>query len=63
MPGQPESDDVAEWVIPVRWIASSLRSAAYRERGLFANQNSACKLRQEFPSSALPSTSTSHDQG
>lgn len=46
--GQPHADDVAEYVIPVRWIASSSKSGAYWEKGMFANQNSACKLRQEF---------------
>lgn len=62
-PGQSESDDVAEWVIPVRWIASSPRSAAYREKGLFANQNSACKLRQEFTLERLAQHFHLDDQG
>lgn len=43
-----EEDDVAEWVIPVRWIDAVPADHAYWEKGMFANQNSACKLRQEF---------------
>ena len=41
-----EDDD--EWVVPVTWIKTVPEQRAYREKGLFANQNSACKLRQEF---------------
>jgi hypothetical protein len=44
----PDSDDEAEWVIPVRWLVAKPASEAYWEKGMFANQNSACKLRQEF---------------
>jgi len=43
-----ETDDNAEWVVPVQWIRTVSETAAYWEKGLFANQNSACKLRQEF---------------
>lgn len=42
------TDDLAEYVVPVDWIESVPLSQAYWERGMFANQNSACKLRQEF---------------
>jgi hypothetical protein len=42
------TDDEAEWVVPVSWTNTFPESAAYWERGFFANQNSACKLRQEF---------------
>lgn len=45
---QPQTDDTAEWVVPVRWIDSSPKSEGFWEKGMFANQNSACKLRQEF---------------
>lgn len=38
----------AEWAVPVRWIAAVPRSEAFWMNGMFANQNSACKLRQEF---------------
>ncbi|WP_423494519.1 DUF91 domain-containing protein [Microbacterium esteraromaticum] len=43
-----EIDDDAEWVVPVDWIRTVPVNDAYWEKGLFANQNSACKLRQEF---------------
>ena len=42
------SDDDAEYVVPVRWLRSSPEHEAFWEKGMFANQNSACKLRQEF---------------
>lgn len=41
-----EDDD--EWVVPVSWTKTVPEKDAYKEKGLFANQNSACKLRQEF---------------
>lgn len=48
MEGQPDTDDMAEWIVPVRWFASVPVEQAHWEKGMFANQNSACKLRQEF---------------
>ncbi|WP_413452961.1 endonuclease NucS domain-containing protein [Georgenia phoenicis] len=45
---EPTTEDNAEYVLPVRWIVAHPRSDAYWEKGMFANQNSACKLRQEF---------------
>ena len=42
------TDDNAEYVVPVRWLAVNPKNQAYWEKGMFANQNSACKLRQEF---------------
>jgi hypothetical protein len=44
----PVDDDDDEWVVPVEWARTVSRGDAYWEKGLFANQNSACKLRQEF---------------
>lgn len=43
-----EGQDVREWVVPVRWLKSTSRDRAFWQQGLFANQNSACKLRNEF---------------
>lgn len=43
-----ETDDDAEWIVPVQWISTVPEVDAYWEKGLFANQNSACRLRQEF---------------
>lgn len=41
-------EDMAEWVVPVEWIDARPEQAAYWEKGMFASQHSACKLRQEF---------------
>lgn len=46
--GDEAGADTAEYVVPVRWIASVPTEHAYWEKGMFANQNSACKLRQQF---------------
>lgn len=42
------ADDDAEWVVPVEWIDARPQSDAYWEKGMFASQHTACKLRQEF---------------
>lgn len=47
-PGVADSDDDAEYAVPVRWWVTVPRSEAFWVKGMFANQNSACKLRQEF---------------
>lgn len=41
-------DDLAEWVVPVVWLDARPETDAYWEKGMFASQHSACKLRQEF---------------
>lgn len=41
-------DDNAEWTVPVDWLDARPASEAYWEKGMFASQHSACKLRQEF---------------
>jgi hypothetical protein len=41
-------EDNAEYFVPVEWISTKDRSDAVWERGFFANQNSACKLRDRF---------------
>lgn len=46
--GEPEDDATAEWIVPVKWQVTVPREQAYWTKGMFANQNSACKLRQEF---------------
>jgi len=35
-------------VVPVEWIATVPDSQAIWKTGMFANQNSACKLRKQF---------------
>ncbi len=47
-PDEPVTGDNAEYVVPVRWFVANPAPRAYWEKGMFANQNSACKLRQEF---------------
>lgn len=54
-----EDDD--EWVVPVSWRRTVPEADAYREKGLFANQNSACKLRQEFTLDRLAEHFGVHD--
>ncbi|SQI29905.1 Uncharacterized conserved protein [Rhodococcus coprophilus] len=40
-------EDYQEWIVPVIWERTVDRESALREAGLFANQNSACRLRDE----------------
>jgi hypothetical protein len=47
-PGQVETDEISEWVLPVRWLAAVPLADAYAEPGMFYNPNTSCKLRQEF---------------
>ncbi len=37
-----------EWVVPVRWVKQRPREKAFWKTGMFANQNSATKLRNRF---------------
>lgn len=43
-----QTDEIAEYVVPVDWIATRSREDAVQRQGLFANQNSACKLRNKY---------------
>lgn len=47
-PGQVATEDVSEWVLPVRWLAAVPLAEAFTEAGMFYNPNTSCKLRQEF---------------
>jgi hypothetical protein len=40
--------EMCEWVVPVRWTKTLPREQAIWENGMFANQNTACKLRNQF---------------
>jgi hypothetical protein len=42
-----------EWFLPVTWEATKPLSEAVWKKGMFANQNSACKLRNSFTLSEL----------
>ncbi|MGV9455127.1 endonuclease NucS domain-containing protein [Streptomyces sp. NPDC003635] len=46
--GSQEGADLREWVVPVSWQRTLPRREAFWRAGLFANQNSACKLRARF---------------
>jgi hypothetical protein len=41
-------DDMAEWVVPVEWIHAVPREQGFWKTGMFANQNSAARLRNRF---------------
>lgn len=43
-----DTDETAEYVVPVEWEATVPVTQAIWKRGLFANQNSACKLSKQF---------------
>ncbi|HIW29093.1 MAG TPA: DUF91 domain-containing protein [Candidatus Luteococcus avicola] len=47
-PGDEDDDDLAEWMVPVEWSDTVPVSDAFWRQGMFANQNSACPLRDEF---------------
>lgn len=58
-----EAEDDDEWVVPIEWIETLPQKDAYWEKGLFANQNSACKLRQEFTLERLAQRFDVHNDG
>lgn len=43
--GDDSDPSLVEYVVPVRWIRTRERSKGIKKTGMFANQNSACKLR------------------
>ena len=43
-----EDDNLAEWAVPVDWTAVVPREQGFWRAGMFANQNTAAKLRQQF---------------
>lgn len=63
-----DDDETAEYVVPVAWISTRPREKAVRQKGMFANQNSACKLRNRFTLDILYSAfgldaTDAHDDG
>lgn len=44
----PDGEDAEEYVVPVAWDETRDRADAVWVKGMFANQNSACKLRNQF---------------
>jgi len=47
---QHDSDDPgkAEWMVGIEWVYSAPRTDAVWEQGMFANQNTACRMRSQF---------------
>lgn len=43
-----ENDNVAEWAVPVQWSHTVPSGQGFWRTGMFANQNSATRLRQQF---------------
>lgn len=48
VPDPDPDEDYREWILPVTWEHTVARAQALRAPGLFANQNSACRLRDQF---------------
>lgn len=43
-----QDDDLAEWAVPVQWTHAVPREQGFWKPGMFANQNTATKLRSQF---------------
>ena len=43
-----QDDTMAEWAVPVEWTHTVPREQGFWRTGMFANQNTAAKLRQQF---------------
>ncbi|HUV14996.1 MAG TPA: hypothetical protein VMW28_00345 [Pelolinea sp.] len=43
-----ENPELSEYLVRVEWTKTIPRADAYRETGMFANQNTVCKLRNQF---------------
>lgn len=43
-----EDDNLAEWAVPVDWTYTVPKEQGFWKTGMFANQNTAAKLRQQF---------------
>jgi hypothetical protein len=48
MGGNADDPDLSEYLVKVEWINTKSVKNAVWEKGMFANQNSACKLRNKF---------------
>lgn len=47
MDDHADDPDLSEYLVRIAWLRTRPRDAAFQERGLFANQNTVCKLRDE----------------
>ncbi len=43
-----DDPELSEYLVKVEWMKTISRNEAYKEPGLFANQNTVCKLRNRF---------------
>ena len=43
-----DDPDISEWLVPVEWTVTRSIEEAFWVPGLFANQNTAAKLRNRF---------------
>lgn len=43
-----DDDDIAEWAVPIEWARTVPRDHGFWKPGMFANQNTATKLRSQF---------------
>ncbi|MDI2034740.1 hypothetical protein [Paenarthrobacter nitroguajacolicus] len=43
-----DTEESAEYIVPVDWQSTKSREQAFWKQGMFANQNSACRLRNQF---------------
>lgn len=43
-----DNPELSEYLVKVEWMKTIPREKAYKEPGLFANQNTVCKLRNQF---------------
>lgn len=41
-------EELCEYIVPVRWLKTAPREEAYRESGMFGNQNIVCRLTNAF---------------
>ena len=57
-----EGDDTDEYVLPVRWLVTVPREEAVWERGMFANPNIVCKLRNAYTLEVLAQAFDLDDQ-
>jgi hypothetical protein len=48
MPENADNPEKSEYLVGVEWIATVPATEAIWEKGMFANQNSACRLRNRF---------------
>jgi hypothetical protein len=58
----PDGEDSREYIVPVDWEHIRGRQDAVLEKGMFANQNSACKLRNRFTLDRLAEAFDLHDE-